>query len=138
MSTEQDWRFPMTEQKKYTMESVIYTWWRSDSSSCKCFLSSATLPERFREPAELQRSEQKDRRAVISLWKLIRHLCKREKLERRHPQLSDEASLSERLPFLFLFFPARGSNSSSLHNKRASCLTCFVQPTFWCSWTFYK
>jgi len=33
-------------------------------------------------------SPQKDRRAVISLWKLIRHLCKREKLERRHPQLS--------------------------------------------------
>lgn len=40
--------------------------------------------------------------------------------------------------FFSFFFPAWGSNSSSLHNKRASCLTCFVQPTFWCSWTFYK
>lgn len=86
------------------MEYIIYTWWKSERSSCKCFLSSATMLELFRDPAELQRSERRDRRAVISLWKLIRHLCKREKLERRHLQLSDEASLSERLPFLFLFF----------------------------------
>lgn len=136
ISAEQDWRFPKTEQKTHNGIYYLYMM-KIRKSSCKCFLSSGTMLELFRDPAELQRSEQRDRRAVIGLWKLIRHLCKREKLERRHLQLSDEASLSERLPFLFLFF-LWGSNSSSLHNKRTSCLTCFVQPTFWCSWTFHK